>query len=76
MARTEPSEDGILRLDIHKAEDLQYLIDTGLIWKGGPRTQRVAIDAMLAGTAKPSGKEPENVAALLAKAEAPGEEAP
>lgn len=56
---------GVMRYDVHDPDDLAYLIKTGLIWRGGPKTQRLAVDALLRGDVERPDNLPEQVAAFL-----------
>lgn len=62
---TLDASSGVMRYDVHDPEDLAYLIRTGLIWRGGPKTQRLAIDALLSGAVPRPGNLPEQIAAFL-----------
>lgn len=33
-------------LDVNKPEDMLRLLETGLIWHGGPKTQQAGLDAL------------------------------
>lgn len=66
---------GMARYDINDPKDLQVLINSGFIWKGGPRTIQKTVDALLAGTVQRApDKEPPEVAAFLDRALAPAVE--
>ena len=56
---------GVMRYDVHDPADLAYLIKTGLIWRGGPKTQRLAVDALLRGDVPRPANLPEQVVAFL-----------
>ena len=62
---------GVMRYDVHDPGDLAYLIKTGLIWRGGPKTQRLAIDALLRGDVARPDNLPGHIMAILDRAEQP-----
>jgi hypothetical protein len=62
---TFDSATGVMRYDVHDPDDLAYLIKAGLIWRGGPKTQRLAIDALLRGDVARPDNLPEQVVAFL-----------
>ena len=59
---------GLLRMDINDPEDLQVLIDRGLIWRSGPKTMQKVLDSIVRGLVKRNPeKEPPEVRAYLDK---------
>lgn len=44
----------VQRLNVNDPADLRLLLENGMIWKGGPRTIQLAIDALVEGTIAPS----------------------
>lgn len=40
--------------DINKPEDLSVLVNSGIIWKGGPKTIDFVIDALVEGRVSPT----------------------
>lgn len=67
---------GIVRLDVNDPQDLQVLIDRGLIWRSGPKDLQTAMRAIQNGEVKRApDKEPPEVRAYLDKV-APVEELP
>jgi hypothetical protein len=62
---TFDAASGLMHYDVHDPEDLAYLIQTGMIWRGGRKTQRLAIDALLSGAVPRPRNLPERIAAFL-----------
>lgn len=62
---TLDSASGVMHYDVHDSAYLAYLIQTGLIWRGGPKTQRLAIEALLRGDVPRPDNLPEQVSAFL-----------
>jgi hypothetical protein len=57
--------------DVNDPADLQVLVNSGLIWKGGPKTVQKAIDAITDGTVQRApDKEPPQVRQFLDMVEA------
>lgn len=69
-------ENGVARYDTSDPEDVQVLVNTGLIWRGGPKTMQKVIMLITNGqvTRSPEKETPE-VRAYLDKI-APVEEPP
>lgn len=61
-----PSIDdgGMARYDIENPEDIDALINSGLIWRGGPKAQQKAIARLIATGERPANL-PANIAAAL-----------
>lgn len=55
----------VVRYDVRDLGDLAHLIETGLIWRGGPKTQRLAIDALLRGEVPRPDNLPAQIIAFL-----------
>jgi hypothetical protein len=57
---------GIARYDVHDPADLAQLVASGLIWRSGPKTLRLALDAIVDGRiARPTHNVPPAVDAWL-----------
>lgn len=56
---------GIARYDIKDDADLAVLIATGLLWRGGPKTQRAGLVYLMHHPEAINDKVPANVLALL-----------
>jgi hypothetical protein len=56
---------GIAHFDINKTEDLQALIDSGAIWKGGPKTISRALTALRTGECERPANLPQDIADWL-----------
>lgn len=62
---TFDAASGVMRYDVYDPDDLAYLIKTGLIWRGGPKIQRLAVDALLRGDVPRPDHLPAQVVAYL-----------
>jgi hypothetical protein len=72
---------GVLHYDINDPADLAVLIEGGLIWKGGPKAIKKAIDAIVSGSVpRPTANVPAEVNAhldsVMGATEVPVEEPP
>jgi hypothetical protein len=56
---------GMLHYDVHDESDLAELIRTGLIWRGGPKTQRLAVALLLTGRVPVNDRVPLAIAAFV-----------
>lgn len=62
------ADSGILRYDINDPEDAQVLVNTGLVWRGGPKTTQKVLLLITEGRVQRNPeKEPPNVRAYLDK---------
>jgi len=68
---TFDAASGVKRYDVHDPDILAYLIATGLIWRGGPKTQRLAIDALLRGDVARPDNLPRHIIAILDRGQQP-----
>jgi hypothetical protein len=68
---TFDAASGVVHYDVHDPADLAHLIETGLIWRGGPKTQRLAIDALLRGDVARPDNLPEHIRAYLDRSQQP-----
>jgi len=69
-------ESGVARYDTSDPEDVQVLVNTGFIWKGGPKTTSRVLMLITGGqVTRVPEKEPPNIRAYLDKV-APVEELP
>jgi len=57
-------------LHVSRDEDMRYLLHTGFIWKGGPKTQRRAVAWLIEHPDFPLTHVPEQVAAYITAARA------
>lgn len=55
-------------LHVSRDEDMRYLVRTGLIWKGGPKTQRRAVTWLIEHPDFPLIRVPERIAAYITAA--------
>lgn len=62
---------GIKHYDVRNPEDLQYLIETGVIWKGGPKAIAAALQAIRTGAVARPANLPAWAAAALDGAASP-----
>jgi hypothetical protein len=62
------TDRGLVRLDIDKPDDLQLLIDRGLIWRSGPKTlQKVFKSIQNGDVQRRPDREPPEVRTFLDK---------
>jgi hypothetical protein len=54
------------RLDLGEPKDMALLIASGLIWVGGPKTQLLAVDYLIAHPEAMNDRVPENIRTALA----------
>lgn len=61
-----PTDDnGVLRYNVRDEKDLAHLIETGLVWRGGPTTIDLAIDYLNEHPEAVNDKVPASVLAYL-----------
>lgn len=67
----------VARYDLNNPEDLAFLIERGLIWKGGPKSVQKALRAIQSGDVpRPTRNVPPEVDAFLTKLGVPPATAP
>lgn len=57
--------DGVMRLDLHDADDLAALVRSGLVWKGGPVAHRLAVQYLREHRDEVNAHVPADVMSLL-----------
>lgn len=63
--------NGVRHYDVHDPEDMAELIRTGLIWKGGPNSQQLAVEYLQENPEAMNDLVPANIRAII---EVPEEE--